>query len=166
MSKKNSSRVIIIAAVIIALVLALVLGAVFIAPVLSARDKMSEAREAFEAASDDDVMIITDPLYNEAALPDEVTAFPTGDEALDIADALISATEKAKYSETRKTLAGSWDISVSIGDGEGSARIYFSEEEFYVAKGYGQYVFTPNEDKADEYAAFYERLKNIISEKA
>ena len=71
-----------------------------------------------------------------------------------------------EYRQTRRSISGSWDISLSLRTEDGEFTIYFDENEFYIEKGTDQYVFAPNEKNAEAYSEFYKKLEKIIEQSA
>ena len=163
---KSGSKVITVTVIVIAVLLAVILLAIFAVPVITANARISEARKCFDAPTEISVMIISDPLYDGSLIGGEMNVFPEGEDLFEISDEISDIIKNRKYSETRKNVAGGWDINVSIGDEEGRARVYFTENEFYVVKGQMQFVFTPNDKVENDYSAFYEKLENMLAESA
>ncbi len=162
MKEKKKDRSFAIAVTASAIILAAVLFVMLAMPILSAKQKLRKNLSGFENAVASDAIEVLDPTYDGGVIPTDASAVLYEEEMLSLSRELVEATAGAKYEETRKVPAGSWDISVSLRTDGGAYTLYFDENEFYVSKGIKQYVFTPDKDSTERYSAFYEYVEKIL----
>lgn len=166
MEKKKSAflpKPIGVLCVIIAVALALILAASFGIPRISAHTRLSENLAGFEGISDDDVILVSNPMASGGLEPEKASEILTGEKAYAMASAVLKVTEGASWSESRDIVTGAWDLNLSMRSGEEEFRIYFTSDSFYVVKNYKAYVFEPDSSLADEYTDFYSRLEAIFA---
>lgn len=162
MTEKKKDRSFVISLTVVAVVLALLLFILFVLPTLSAKLSLEKILRGFDRAVAKDAVEVFDPTYDGGVIPTDASVVLQGEDMLSLCGKLMEVTEGANYSETRRTLAGSWDISVSLRTDDGEFTVYFDENKFYVSKGTKQYVFTPHKDNVDSYTEFYEGLERML----
>ena len=164
--KKKQDRTLAVAIGVVIFFLVAVLFVMLVLPMLSAKVRLGRVISGFESACDADAIEITDPKYDGGILPTSVSSVFYGDDALFLSQRVTEVTEGAKYQQTRRSISGSWDVSLSLRTADGEFTIYFDENEFYLEKGTEQYVFAPNEKNAEAYSEFYKKLEKIIEQSA
>ncbi len=163
---KKKDRILLISALISVGIVIIVLAIAFLFPIFEAKLMLSKTEKAFGSFSDGDTLLIADPLFGGEGIPEPAEAALDFESGADIASRLAEILGGAKYSETKKTVLGSWGMSVSA-RGEGDVfTVYFSDGGFYLADGQKQYYFTPKEDMSEEYSDFIGKLEDILTRSA
>lgn len=166
MKEKKQDKTFVVAVSIVVIILVVLLFVMFILPRISARVRLQRVLSGFEGAEGSDAVEVTDPKYDGGLLPTSVSAVLYTDDATSLSQRIIEITGGAKYREKRVSLAGSWDISVSLRTDDGVFTLYFDEEELYVANDVEQYIFVPSEKSRELYSDLYRELENIIAQSA
>ena len=99
-------------------------------------------------------------------LPTSISDVFYGEDAVELSQKVTDIANGAKYREKRISVAGSWDISVSLRTEDGVFTLYFDEDEFYVANDVEQYIFVPNGKNRESYSELYREFENIIAQSA
>lgn len=160
--KKKKDRTIGVAIAVIAVFLVIFLLAALVFPAVIARGRLNEKLDAYRELGDEDLMSIFDPLYRDGSFYGDVTADVSVEDAREIAEKVLYACDGAKYSTTAPDTVGNWDASIVIRKvGGGIATVYFTEDEFYVAKDGKQYRFYPSKDRS----VAYSELLSLIDER-
>lgn len=153
---KNSKILIIVISVITVLVVGLILTLALMDTVV-ANVKRSRLRDA---ASNAETVVITAPLYKDSfSYGAEIVL--TDDEAKNLREDFIAATEDASFDTMISGAAGYWDTQIRFYMGDEYASVYLKQDSFYLAGNNG-YLFRADNDA---YAQFYQRVGEMLDEK-
>ena len=164
METKKTGNVLLVSMIIISVLLAFLLAAMFLFPFLSARSKLFDVADEFEQMDGSDIITVSDPMYKEDIISRGVTVILEENEREIVSEQTLNFISKAKYSDIVDDITGSWDIEIALRTDDGVYKIYFTEDSFYVAKGTKKYIFKVSASDGQAYADFYAYLEDIISE--
>ena len=156
--RSRGNTAVIVTAIICALLVAVLLYMFFFADMIAAKSLLSDVRKGIDGCTE---VLVADPLYDGGVLPDAAETLVTGDEAMALAQELISITHKASYKSVLKTTSGFWDISLCFFVGDDEYTVYLREDKVYVADGKG-YLFDIDEKNSEAYAEFYQKINNML----
>lgn len=128
---------------------------------VKAKRRLGEVRDAAEVAYE---LTLTDLRYEGGLLPTSAEAYLRGEEAREIANALLLATESADFDTLKSGKAGFWDVSIRLHGEDEVLYLYLLEGAFYVTRGDVGYVLNPKGESAEAYAALYARVNELIAQ--
>ena len=165
MKKNKSNKAIIISAAIILFIILTVIFVAFGIPTINAKLQMRETSNGFGEISDGDIIVLSDPMQSGIVVAPDTTKVFDGERAADVAGKVFELTEGAKYKKTRKAIAGSWDINISLRTSRDNYIIYFEEDGFYVTESVREYFFEPSREMKEKYVEFYEEITDLLDQK-
>ena len=166
MKEKKQDKSFVVAVGIVVFIFVALLFVMFILPRISARVRLSKVLSGFAGAEVGDAVEVIDPKYEGGMLPTSISDVFYGEDAVELSQKVTDIANGSKYREKRISVAGSWDISVSLRTEDGVFTLYFDEDEFYVANDVEQYIFVPNGKNRESYSELYREFENIIAQSA
>ena len=161
--QKKKDRVLLVSSLISVGILLVILAVAFLFPILEAKMRLSRTEKAFEQFSDADALVISDPLFGVEGRAEPAEAVLGYEEGADICGRVAAILDSAKYSETEKTLLGSWAMSVSARGEDGAFTVYLTEDGFYLSKDEKQYHFTLSQERLGAYETLLDDLEDILA---
>lgn len=162
-NQKKNDRVILVSSLIAVGIVLVILAVAFLFPIIEAKMRFSKTEKAFERFSDADALVISDPLFGVEGRAEPAEAVLGFEDGKDICERVVEILDGAKYSETEKTLLGSWAMSVSVRGEDGAFTVYLAEDGFYLSKNEKQYHFTPSAERLGAYEALLYDLEDILA---
>ena len=157
-NKRSNKSIIITACICATVIISLICVLAFTDPIVG-RVKLNKIRGGAEAC---DVVVISDPLY-DASFSRGAEVILTGDEARDIADRFLTATDDMSYEGTVDGIKGFWDTRIDFCTDDEKLTIYLHEDAVYVTNSKG-YLFEIEDGCEETYEAFYNKVLEILDE--
>ena len=155
--KKGNKAVIITSAVCAAVVAVIVLILALTDPIVG-NIKLGKVRDAAQSCGE---IVISAPLYKNAFLQGTETVV-SGEDARELADAFLSATENTSFDKSFESAGGFWNIKMEFYSSDDRYAVYLRDEEIYVAKNFKGYLFEIDDESETAYQSFYNRVLEIL----
>lgn len=159
--KKANKWIVIISAAIVALLVLAVISALIFPDMIAGNILLSKTREGIDKS---DVVVLSDPSYNQSTLPISAQRVVEGEEVAELAEQVLSVTEKVSYKSAERSVAGFWDVNMRFDDGNESYTVYLREDCLYVVKNNTAYLFNIDKSVKEEYNILYEKVISLILE--
>ena len=133
-NEKKKDRFYLLSALISLGIVAVILAAVLLFPLIEARAELSRAEKAFDGMAEGDTLLLSDPLFGGDGLEKAAEVAMNFEDGEDIADIISDILSDAKYSKTKKTSLGAWARSASVRSERGAFTVYFTDDGFFLSK--------------------------------
>ncbi len=161
--KDKSGRVIFFSIAVAVTVVTAVLLIMFLPPVIKADSERRAAESRFGDPDEQDLLLLTDPLYRESFATTGAELVIKGEERSELCRKVVYFLGNADYSGNERRVMGNWDISITLRSENEMTTVYFTEAGLYLAEEYDRFVFSPEDKVSAEYAEFYVGLKELIA---
>ena len=129
-NKKQSSMAMAVTLIVCGVIAASLVFVLLFSDMVAGRIKMADARKQIAFCSD---VLISDPLYEGGKLPSGADALIVGEEAKELVDSFLEATQKLNYQRVISGKAGFWDLSIEFTVDGKRHTVYLREDSLYVA---------------------------------